>query len=274
MRETFGEQQGDAWRKWRVGRVTASNLAFVCDRLTRASGDKKKGDYSSKRDLYFWKLAYERQSGRSADNAPTYWMERGTALEESARTEYSSMVKEPVEQVGFVVHPEMDFFGASLDSLVGSRGGLEIKCYAGPKHLRIIKKGEDPCELIAQVGGEMMCSQREWIDKFLFCPDLIALGSKRSYRARFTVDNLVWIMFDGEILSGKKVLDYFQCEVRTMELDLQNYMRDEGITPVAPYEPKYIDGKLETEAPDPGYDASKGFDEQDYSFLDAGADAP
>ena len=138
MRETFGDQQSDAWLKWRTGRITASKMVAVCDRLMKKSGDKVKGDYGSARETYFYELAYERQSGRAASHAPTYWMDRGNALEEEARINYSAMVNDSVEPVGFVIHPHYDFFGASLDSLVGEVGGLEIKCYAGPNHLKII----------------------------------------------------------------------------------------------------------------------------------------
>ena len=246
MRETYGNQQSDSWLKWRVGRITASRMVDVCDRLSRKSSKGIKGDYGGKRETYFYELAYERQSGRAATHAPTYWMDRGNALEAEARMNYSAMIDEPVDPVGFVVHPKYDFMGASLDSLVGEKGGLEIKCYAGPKHLRIIEKGEDPEDLIAQIGGEMLCSGREWIDKFLYCPDLISAGSSRCFRQRFTVDNLVWIAYDGEILTGQKVLDYFTSEVKAMEDDLQAYMKRNEITPIAPYEPRYVDGKLET----------------------------
>ena len=60
------------------------------------------------------------------------------------------------------------------------------------------------------------------------------------------MDNLVWIAYDGEILTGQKVLDYFTSEVKAMEDDLQAYMKRNEITPIAPYEPRYVDGKLET----------------------------
>jgi hypothetical protein len=266
MKETYGAQQTDQWLKWRNGRITASRMVDVCDRLTRKSGAKNKGDYGGERDTYFYQLAYERQSGRTASHAPTYWMDRGIELEEEARINYSAMVDEPVDKVGFVIHPTLDFFGASLDSLVGAKGGLEIKCFAGPKHLKIIDKGEDPKDLIAQIGGEMMCSQREWIDKFLYCPDLISTNSPRCFRQRFTVDNLVWIGFDGEILKGQAVLDYFESAVKALHADLQNYMKLYEIEPVAPYEPIYkADGKLavegEVEKPDYG---EVGFTDADW----------
>jgi hypothetical protein len=249
VRETEGGQQSDLWLKWRVGRITASRMVDVCDRLTKKSVNGVKGDYGGKRQKYFYELAYERQSGLTSGQAPTYWMDRGNALEAEARINYGAMMDEPTEQVGFVIHPKYDFFGASLDSLVGDKGGLEIKCYAGPKHLKIIDKGDDPEDLIAQIGGEMECSGREWIDKFLYCPDLISEGSPRCFRQRFTVDNLVWIAFDGEILTGVKVLDYFRSEVLAMESDLQAYMTNNGITPIAPFKPSYKNGKLDPDIP-------------------------
>ena len=67
MKNTYGSQQGDAWLRNRIGRITGSRIADVCSYLSRNSGDKKVGDPSGKRDDYRLELIFERLCGRAAE---------------------------------------------------------------------------------------------------------------------------------------------------------------------------------------------------------------
>ena len=77
MKNTYGAQQGDAWLRNRVGRITASRIVDVCSYLKRASVNGKAGDPSSKRKDYFYELISERLTGFAKDHYNSPAMERG-----------------------------------------------------------------------------------------------------------------------------------------------------------------------------------------------------
>lgn len=121
MRELPGVQGSDRWNRNRWGRITASNMGAVMATLSRKEGE------AAKRATYRRKLIYERCSGLLANNYVTRAMEEGSEREDEARSLYEQATRNMVLPVGFVLHPEHDFTGASPDGLINSDGLLEIK---------------------------------------------------------------------------------------------------------------------------------------------------
>ena len=238
MRETYGGQQSDEWLRIRVGRITASRINDVCGRLTRKSGNKVAGDPNAKRDDYLEELITARLCGFHKDHYTTPSMQRGIELEPDAWLVYANYIEEPVTPVGFVLHPEYDFTGASADSLVGDKGVLEIKCLLPWNHIHYVLRGEVPEEYIPQIGWEIACAKREWCDFVLYCPDIQGEGNERLrfwYR-RIYIKDLRWELWDGTALQGQAVIDYFTSEVLALESEIRNFMEQGGYKPIAPFE--------------------------------------
>lgn len=249
MRETYGAQQGDAWLRARVGRITGSKIADVCARLTRKSVNKKAGDYAAARDNYMLQLIAERLTGRAADHYNSPAMQRGSELEDDARRCYAALSDDEVTPVGFVLHPLYDFTGASADALVGDDGVLEIKCLLPWNHLSYVLKGTIPEDYMPQIAWEIACAGRKWCDLVLYCPDIVALNADRLrfFYRRIEISDLKGETVDSEgktiALEGQAVLDYITSEVLAMERDIQDFMKREGCTPIAPFDPLIKDSK-------------------------------
>jgi putative phage-type endonuclease len=158
------EQGSGAWLAARAGRITASRVAEV---LAYA----KKGGETQKRADYRIELVSERLSGLATEKYVTFAMKEGTRLEPQARTEYELATDVLCDQVGFAIHPAMDFSGASPDGLVGKDGGVEIKCPTRTTHIEYLMAGIVPPEYEPQMVWNMVCCERMWWDFVSYCPD-------------------------------------------------------------------------------------------------------
>lgn len=157
-------QQGSAqWLDVRRGKITASRIADVMDRL------KKGGEGASRRN-YRTELLAERLSGRSEEHYVSPEMDWGSEFEPHARAAYEIANDVMVDTVGFILHSKMDFAGASPDGLVGSDGGLEIKCPKTTTHLKWLQAGTVPEEHQAQCLWNMACAERSWWDFMSYDP--------------------------------------------------------------------------------------------------------
>lgn len=161
--EIIDVEQGSAeWFAARAGLPTASVFAKVL-----AKG-KDGGDSVGRRDLML-KLAGELLTGEPApEGYRNADMDRGKEQEDEARSLYA-ITYEPVVRVGFIRNGRK---GASPDSLVGSSGGLEIKCAIPSVQIDRLLKGRVPPEHVAQVQGNIWVSEREWWDFMSYCPGL------------------------------------------------------------------------------------------------------
>ena len=127
MRELPGAPQSDRWLRNRVGRITGSRMGDVMHTLKSASKNGKKGDPGGRYISYRRELITERITGRAADHYVTPWMERGNELEEEAQSRYEIATGIMLLPVGFTLHPEFDFTGASPDKLTDNGGIYEGK---------------------------------------------------------------------------------------------------------------------------------------------------
>lgn len=270
MKVAYGKQQSDSWIRSRVGRITGSRIADVCSYLSRSSGAKKAGDSSAKRDSYRLELIAERLTGRAKDHYVSPAMEWGTETENDARLYYEGIMRQMVEPVGFVLHPEFDFTGASPDSLVGTEGVLELKCPETTTHLQYISEGKIPEEYLPQVAWELACTGRKWADFVSYDPRIHAESLRFFYR-RVERNELTWITGYGKdevVLTGEAVIDYFTSEVLKLNAEIEAFFTERNAKPIAPYPVEIIE-----EEP-PGYEAGKPFNEQDFGFIDSVIDAP
>lgn len=165
------DQGSEEWFAARAGIPTASEFHTVM-----AIGPK--GGKSVTRVAYLNKLAGEILTGEPMASYSNGDMERGKLMEDEARDLYSFQNDIEPQRIGFVRNGEK---GASPDSLLGDKGGLEIKSAAAHIQIARLLDGELPSEHKAQVHGNMWVCEREWWDFVSYCPKLPLL-IKRVFR--------------------------------------------------------------------------------------------
>ena len=196
-------QGDDLWLAARVGRISASNLdALLAPPTTRQSTRKgvvyPAGTEALEFAEYRRKLIVERIYGRAVNNVTTKYMQDGSDREPYARMLYEADTQEAVELVGFALHPEWDWFGASADGLVGTVGGVELK---SPTEMTHDSYATDIDLLVqeykGQALGNLICfPEREWWDLVSFQPyapdSLKMLKAPRFYRSdwKATIDQI------------------------------------------------------------------------------------
>lgn len=147
----------------RRGLLTASRIADALAVL-------KNGKPSEARRKLMFDLLAERMSGVAVEHYVTPAMEWGIAHQADATAAYEAETGELVGPEVFVLHPSIDWFGATPDGLVGAAGLIEIKCPTTPKHLAWVMAGEVPDEHKPQMLAQLACTGRQWVDFVSFDP--------------------------------------------------------------------------------------------------------
>lgn len=166
------EQGSNEWLLERLGHVTGSR---VSDALA------KKG--TATRENYLWQLVAERLTWQVQESFTNAAMIRGTEQEPIARAAYEAHSGHFVDQVGFVKHPSLEWFGASPDGLVGDDGLVEIKNPNTSTHLQYRKSGQPPAKYRYQMMAQLACTGRKWCDFVSF--DSRLPESKQLFVVRF-----------------------------------------------------------------------------------------
>lgn len=206
-------QGSDLWIAARVGRVTGSNVdALLAPPTSRQSTRKgvvcPAGTEALEKAEYRQKLIVERIYGRAVGNVTTQYMRDGSDREEYARMLYEADTQEVVELVGFAVHPDWDWFGASADGLVGEQGGVELKSPAETTHdayaqdINLLVE-----EYKGQVLGNLICfPERQWWDLVSFqpyAPDSLKLLKASRFHRSDWAKTIAQIEFNALELNGQ-----------------------------------------------------------------------
>ena len=103
-----------AWKKERLGYLTASNAEKACARL-------RNGKPGAQYEALIWQLIAERATGIPTDFYVTPEMQWGTDHEEAAAEAFEAETGKLVSGNGkiFIKHPEIAWLGASTDRFVG-----------------------------------------------------------------------------------------------------------------------------------------------------------
>lgn len=158
------EQGSKEWLELRLGKVTASRIADVL-----AKG--KSGEALSRED-YRYELVVQRLTGDPGESFTNAAMEWGTATEPQARIIYEAEAGVFVEQVPFILHPTIKWFGCSPDGLVRDTGLVEIKCPNSKTHIKYLNAGKPPAKYVPQMQCQMAVTGRQWCDFVSFDPRL------------------------------------------------------------------------------------------------------
>lgn len=157
-------QQTADWLKARAGHVTASRFKDVLAKI-------KSGEAQT-RAKYRLQLVTERLTGLPVEGYKNAAMAWGTEREPEARMAYEAATGEIVAEVGFLVHPTIQWCGASPDGLVGADGMVEIKCpFESTVHVLTLIDGM-PSEHMAQIQGNLWVNGRKWCDFISYDPRL------------------------------------------------------------------------------------------------------
>jgi putative phage-type endonuclease len=196
MRAIDVVQGSPDWLTARCGKITASR---ICDVLATI----KKGESADRRN-YKIQLVAERLTGNTEDNFQNSFMQWGTEQEPFARAAYEVETGRDVEQVGFFIHPTLDYAGASPDGIVGKDGLLELKCPKTSTHIQYLLAGVPPADYQPQMLWQMACTGRQWCDFVSYDPRLP--GDLQFFLVRFQRD-------DERIAEMEKEVEKFNSEV-------------------------------------------------------------
>lgn len=194
--------------EWLVSMAGEKVRKRVCSEKCKDAYElRKPRTESAARYEYKIELVTERLTGVPVPAFVSKEMQWGTDNEPIARTEYEMHIGALTDQVGFVQHPTMDFFGASPDSLVAKVGGVEIKCPNTTTHIKWMQAGIVPEEHQEQMLSNLACNpEREWWDFMSFDPRLPEHLKKfivRMYRDEKRIKEIEAeaVKFNGEIIS-------------------------------------------------------------------------
>ena len=152
-------QRTSQWFQQRLGHVTASRVS-----------DAIAGKDTATRRNYLVQLVAERLTGQQQESFTNAAMQWGTDTEPLARVAYQAE-HDWVEEVGFITHPSIEWFGASPDGFVGD-GLIEIKCPNTTTHLDWRLDGVVPKKHQPQMLAQLACTGRKWVDFVSFDPRL------------------------------------------------------------------------------------------------------
>lgn len=157
-------QGTEEWRTARCGKFTASRLADLIA--------KTKSGYGASHKNYLAELLVERMTGIPTEGYVNAAMQWGIDHEGEARTTYEFETGNLVEEVGFIMHPNYSFTGASPDGLIGKDGIVEIKCPNTATHIEAIL-GDVPKRYYTQIQWQLECAERQWCDYVTYDPRML-----------------------------------------------------------------------------------------------------
>jgi predicted phage-related endonuclease len=146
-----------AWLNQRVGKLTASRMADAMD-VTKA------GKHGAKRIALLKTILAERLTGDAAPNFVSERMLRGLELEPAGKAEFELRTGQMLTDCGFYDHPEIDLFGCTPDSLIGSDGVFEMKAPDTSTHVDYMLAGQVvPERYRPQVLAQLACTGRKTV---------------------------------------------------------------------------------------------------------------
>ena len=196
------------WLTARAGRVTASRVADVLDKL-------KNGNPGSKRASYLWQVVEETLTGRPAPCFVNAAMQWGTETEPFANAAYTDETGFAVRAAGLIVSDEVDRLAYSPDGLIDAHGLLEIKCPNTATHLQRLRDGVVPDAYKPQMATGMLVTGRSWCDYYDYDPRLPL--EFQAFKVRYTREDAA------DLIETIKVeVPLFLAEVDQIIEDLKN----------------------------------------------------
>jgi YqaJ-like viral recombinase domain len=177
----YVEQGSDEWKKLRAGKVTWSNLGKV---MAKGAGVTRRN--------YLYEVMAEQDSGIPApEGFKSQAVKNGTEREPEGRRLYEEQMDVVVDQVGFINHPNIPYFGGSPDGIMVSlRGGIEIKSPELPTFSERVDGAPIPKDYNLQCHGFMETEALEWVDWVNYFPGYPLL-IQRIYRDQKLINEII-----------------------------------------------------------------------------------
>lgn len=167
MMEIFDfEQNTPEWFACRSGLPTSSEFHHVIAKKG------PRGGIAKGRQKLLWRLAGEIITGEPESTYQNAAMERGHEVESEASDLYAMLRDVEPQTVGFVKNGNC---GASPDRFIDDDGLLEIKSAIGSIQIERLLKGALPTEHVAQCQGQLMVTERKWLDYLSYCRGIAPL---------------------------------------------------------------------------------------------------
>lgn len=176
-------------REWLVSMSGDKVKKRVCSQQCKEAWETRRPRTESA-DRYNYKiqLVGERMTGLPEEQFVTPEMKWGTDNEPLARSHYELKNEVFADTVGFGIHPDMPFAGASPDALIGKDGLTEIKCPKTATHIKWMRAGGVPEDHQEQCLFNMDVFGREWCDFMSYDPRLVNNPELKSYIVRMPRD--------------------------------------------------------------------------------------
>lgn len=198
------KQGTDAWHQLRLGKVTASRVADILA--------KTKTGPSASRQNYLIELAIQRVTNSIEESYTNAAMQWGIDNEPQARVAYEVKSGNFVDQIAFVDHPTISWFGCSPDGLVNTDGLVEIKCPNSATHWGYIRADAPPTKYFIQMQAQMAVTGRYWCDFISYdprMPERSQIFIKRIPRDKVFIDEM--------LVEVNKFLSEVEVEVQLMK---------------------------------------------------------
>ena len=144
------EQRTPEWHEARKGKVTASMASVI---MAKRGLGKTAENYAKK-------LIADEIQDFFEEEFVSYAMQYGIDNEPIAIQKFEEQEFMEVQKVGFI--EKGNFLGCSPDGLIGSDGGIEVKCPQSEKHISNLLSTECPAEYYDQIQMSMYVTGRKW----------------------------------------------------------------------------------------------------------------
>jgi putative phage-type endonuclease len=149
----FAPQGSGAWLNQRVGCLTASRMADAMAML-------KSGKPSEARNKLLIEILAERMTGDAAPHFVNDAMRHGTEQEPFAKAAYEAASGNLLDACGFILHPSIEYFGASPDAFLDADAVVEFKCPTSTTHISWLLADVVPEQHKPQILAQLACTQR------------------------------------------------------------------------------------------------------------------
>ncbi len=149
----FAPQLSGAWLNQRVGCLTASRMADAMAML-------KSGKPSESRNKLLIEILAERMTGDAAPHFVNDAMRHGTEQEPFAKAAYEAASGNLLDACGFILHPSIEYFGASPDAFLDADAVVEFKCPTSTTHISWLLADVVPEQHKPQILAQLACTER------------------------------------------------------------------------------------------------------------------
>jgi hypothetical protein len=190
-----------AWLASRCGNLNGSRTAEMLDFTA-------KGAEGAKRKALKIEILAERLTGDAVPHFVNQFMQWGLEQEPHAKSAYELATGQMLLPCGYILHPTIECYGSTPDSLIGSDAIAEFKCPQTTTHLTWMLAGGVPDQHKPQILSQLACTGRERAVFVSFDPRI------RDERKRLFIAD--WTPERAEIEAVEEAARKFLAEVEQM----------------------------------------------------------